>query len=110
MVAAAALAVVFHRLRQPALLAYIVAGLVLGRFSQAFSGSVHVMEQVSHLGLVFLLFIIGSGLCGFATDLPTLIFFRILQRVGASSEHTRRKGRFAARRLQRERSLHAPQI
>lgn len=58
-VAAAALAVVFHRLRQPALLAYIVAGLVLGRFSQAFSGSVHVMEQVSHLGLVFLLFIIG---------------------------------------------------
>ncbi len=32
----------------------------------------------------FLLFIVGSGLCGFATDLPTLIFFRILQSVGAA--------------------------
>ncbi len=58
-IAAAALAVVFTRLRQPALLAYIAAGLVIGRFSSAFSGSLHTMEQVSHLGLVFLLFIIG---------------------------------------------------
>jgi Kef-type K+ transport system membrane component KefB len=58
-VTAAALAVLFTRLRQPALLAYIVAGLVIGRFSDAFSGSLHTMEQVSHLGLVFLLFIIG---------------------------------------------------
>ena len=32
----------------------------------------------------FFLFIVGSGLCGFATDLPTLIFFRILQSVGAA--------------------------
>jgi Kef-type K+ transport system membrane component KefB len=58
-VTAAALAVLFTRLRQPALLAYIVAGLVIGRFSGAFDGSLHTMEQVSHLGLVFLLFIIG---------------------------------------------------
>ena len=58
-VTAAALAVLFTRLRQPALLAYIVAGLVIGRFSGAFSGSLNTMEQVSHLGLVFLLFIIG---------------------------------------------------
>ena len=58
-VTAATLAVLFTRLRQPALLAYIGAGLVMGRFSGAFSGSLHTMEQVSHLGLVFLLFIIG---------------------------------------------------
>jgi EmrB/QacA subfamily drug resistance transporter len=32
----------------------------------------------------FLLFILGSGLCGFATDLPTLIAFRILQSIGAA--------------------------
>lgn len=32
----------------------------------------------------FLLFIVGSGLCGFATDLPMLIFFRILQSIGAA--------------------------
>jgi Kef-type K+ transport system membrane component KefB len=58
-VTAAALAVLFTRLRQPALLAYIGAGLVIGRFPAAFSGSLHTMEQLSHLGLVFLLFIIG---------------------------------------------------
>ena len=32
----------------------------------------------------FLLFIAGSGLCGFATDLPMLIFFRVLQSIGAA--------------------------
>jgi len=58
-VTAAALAVLFTRLRQPALLAYIAAGLVIGRFPGAFSGSLHTMGQLSHLGLVFLLFIIG---------------------------------------------------
>ncbi len=58
-VTAAVLALLFTRLRQPALLAYIVAGLVIGRFSGAYSGSLHTMEQVSHLGLVFLLFIVG---------------------------------------------------
>lgn len=58
-VAAAALAVVFHRLKQPALLAFIVAGLLLGRFGDTFAGSAVEMREVSHLGLVFLLFIIG---------------------------------------------------
>ena len=58
-VTAAVLAVLFTRLRQPALLAYIGAGLVIGQFPGAFSGSLHTMEQLSHLGLVFLLFIIG---------------------------------------------------
>lgn len=58
-VTAATLAVVFTRLKQPALLAYIMAGLLIGRFSEASSGSLHTMEDVSHLGLVFLLFIIG---------------------------------------------------
>ena len=32
----------------------------------------------------FLLFVIGSGLCGFAPDLPTLIAFRIVQGIGAA--------------------------
>ena len=32
----------------------------------------------------FVLFMIGSGLCGFATDLPTLVAFRILQGIGAA--------------------------
>ncbi len=32
----------------------------------------------------FLIFLVGSTLCGFATDLPTLIAFRILQATGAA--------------------------
>src|SRR5215470_14376972 len=32
----------------------------------------------------FLLFVLGSGLCGFAPNLPTLIGFRVLQAVGAA--------------------------
>lgn len=59
-IAAALLALLFFRLKQPALLAYIVAGLVLGLVAKpALGGSVNAMEQISHLGLVLLLFIIG---------------------------------------------------
>jgi Kef-type K+ transport system membrane component KefB len=59
-VAAAVLAVVFNRLKQPALLAYIVAGLTLAAFAAPhFGDNLHTMEQISHLGLVFLLFVIG---------------------------------------------------
>ena len=32
----------------------------------------------------FLLFVIGSGLCGFASSLPTLIVFRVVQAIGAA--------------------------
>ncbi len=62
-IAAAALAVVFHKLRQPALLAYIVAGLLLSAFWRPWvGGSIHALEQVSHFGLVLLLFVIGLEL------------------------------------------------
>ena len=58
-VAAAVLAVAFHRLKQPALLAFIAAGLALGLFAERFAAALPAMSQVAHLGLVFLLFIIG---------------------------------------------------
>jgi Kef-type K+ transport system membrane component KefB len=59
-VSAALLSVFFHRLKQPAILAYIAAGLLFqATLSDAIGQSIHVMEEVSHLGLVFLLFIIG---------------------------------------------------
>jgi Kef-type K+ transport system membrane component KefB len=59
-VSAAVLSVFFHRLKQPAILAYIAAGLLFqATLSDALGESIHVMEEVSHLGLVFLLFIIG---------------------------------------------------
>ena len=59
-VSAAALAVVFHALKIPSLLAYILSGLLLGMFaSPLLSHSIETMTHISHLGLVFLLFIIG---------------------------------------------------
>ncbi len=59
-VTAAVVSSLFFRVKQPALLAYIVAGLALQLgFAKQFGPSLPMMEQVSHLGLVFLLFIIG---------------------------------------------------
>ncbi|MEW6774934.1 MAG: cation:proton antiporter [Bdellovibrionota bacterium] len=59
-IAASAFAIVFRAVRQPPLLAYITTGLLLGIFVSPYIGiSTHSMEQISHLGLVFLLFIIG---------------------------------------------------
>ncbi len=59
-VAACILVVVFNAIKVPALLAYIVAGLLLGAFASPLLGdSIQIMGHISHLGLVFLLFIIG---------------------------------------------------
>jgi len=59
-VAACILAVLFNAIKVPALLAYIVSGLLLGAFASPLLGdSIQIMEHISHLGLVFLLFIIG---------------------------------------------------
>jgi len=77
-VSAAVLAVLFNRLKQPALLAYIAAGLLLGVFAAPILGeSRHGLEEVSHLGLVFLLFIIGL-------ELNLKGIFQLGPRVGAA--------------------------
>lgn len=59
-IAASVLMLVFNALRMPALLAYIVTGLVMAPLVGPMLGeSIDIMNEVSHLGLVFLLFIIG---------------------------------------------------
>lgn len=59
-VAASLMTILFNRLNLPALLAYIISGLLIGIFvSDIFGESVHMLDEVSHIGLVFLLFIIG---------------------------------------------------
>jgi Kef-type K+ transport system membrane component KefB len=59
-VAGCVLMTLFSKLRLPALLAYIVSGILLGTFAgELLRPSMHDMEHISHLGLVFLLFIIG---------------------------------------------------
>ena len=52
--------IIFIQLRLPALLAYIMAGLLIGLFAKDFFGeSLVVLDHMSHIGLVLLLFIIG---------------------------------------------------
>ncbi len=62
-VAASILAVVLHRIKQPSLVAYIVAGLLLGVLIRPLLGdSLQGMEHISSLGLILLLFVIGLEL------------------------------------------------
>jgi Kef-type K+ transport system membrane component KefB len=62
-IAASILAVSLHRIRQPSLVAFIIAGLLLGAVTRPFIGdSIQGMERISHLGLILLLFVIGLEL------------------------------------------------
>jgi len=80
-VSACSVAILFHLLNVPALLAYIVSGLLLTFFaSNLISSSLDIITNISHLGLVFLLFIIGlemdlSGILkmGFRAALAVLL-------------------------------------
>jgi Kef-type K+ transport system membrane component KefB len=80
-VCACSVAILFNYMKVPALLAYIVSGLMLTFFaSNLISSSLEIITHISHLGLVFLLFIIGlemdlSGILrmGFRTALAVLL-------------------------------------
>jgi Kef-type K+ transport system membrane component KefB len=59
-IAASVLTVVCNRLGLPALLAYVFAGLAIGSLAgSVVQQSLHSLHEVAHIGLVFLLFIIG---------------------------------------------------
>ena len=51
--------VVAHLLRQPLILAYLVAGFVLGPTGLAWVKSEQSIHTISELGLIFMLFMIG---------------------------------------------------
>lgn len=80
-VAAALLTILFNRMKLPALLAYITSGLLIGYFASGYFGhTLHMIDEVSHIGLVFLLFIIGMEmdpsavrLLGFRTSLAIVL-------------------------------------
>ena len=55
-----ALAYVAHLIRQPLILAYIAAGVLLGKeMGFGWLGNVHSIETISEIGLILLLFMIG---------------------------------------------------
>src|SRR2546421_2102611 len=58
-IAAWALGVLAHFLRQPVLIAYLVGGFLLGPHGLGAIQSRESIETISELGLIFLLFMIG---------------------------------------------------
>lgn len=59
-VAATVMAFIGHHLRQPVLLAYLVAGVIIGpKIGFGFIKNVEDIEIISHFGLLLLLFLIG---------------------------------------------------
>lgn len=58
-VAATLLSFAARMTRQPLLLAYIAAGILIGPVGLKFIGNPHTIENVSKIGLAFLLFIVG---------------------------------------------------
>lgn len=58
--------------------------LTLAAFAPIFGRLADMVGRKLMYTCGFLIFLVGSTLCGFATDLPTLIAFRILQATGAA--------------------------
>ena len=61
MIVAAAVTILFHRLRQPVILGYILAGVIIGPHTPPFPlvNDARNIETLSNLGIVFLLFSLG---------------------------------------------------
>lgn len=61
MLVAGAITVIFHRLRQPVVLGYILAGIILGPHTPptVLIGDKHTVKVLAELGMIFLLFALG---------------------------------------------------
>lgn len=59
---AAVLAIIFKLLKQPLILAYILAGIIIGPFGKFQLGSRDLLQAMGELGITFLLFMLGLEL------------------------------------------------
>src|SRR5262245_29094030 len=61
MTVSAVVTVIFHLLRQPVVLGYLVAGVIIGPHTPPFSfvTDLHSIRTLAELGIVFLLFALG---------------------------------------------------
>lgn len=85
---AAALGIIATRFKQPAVLGYIVCGLIIGPLTPSFDPSHEFLELFSQLGITFLLFILGLelnlselktlGKVALATGIGQIIFTSII--------------------------------
>jgi len=62
MIIAAVMLVITHKLRQPMVIGYIVAGMIVGPYTPPFGliSSVQTVNILSELGIIMLLFVIGT--------------------------------------------------
>src|SRR3954466_12380771 len=76
MIVAAVVTIVFHRLKQPVVLGYILAGVIIGPHTPPFLliQDEHTIQSLSELGVIFLMFSLGLEFS-----------FRKLKEVGASA-------------------------
>ncbi len=58
-VGAAAIGILFHILRQPSIIGFIVAGLIIGSLGYLIQEDVEVISSLASIGVAFLLFIVG---------------------------------------------------
>jgi CPA2 family monovalent cation:H+ antiporter-2 len=61
MVIASAMALISHRLKQPLIVGYIAAGMIIGPYTPPFSFILHpeVLNLLAEIGIVLLLFVVG---------------------------------------------------
>lgn len=71
--AAVLLVAIFRRLGQPVILAYLLAGVLLGPYGAAVITEQTIMQTIAELGIVFLMFSLGLEF-----SLPRLIAMRML--------------------------------
>jgi Kef-type K+ transport system membrane component KefB len=62
LVVAAAVSMVLHKLRQPLIIAYIIAGIIVGPSLLAITHGSEIFDVMAELGVAFLLFTVGLGL------------------------------------------------
>jgi monovalent cation:H+ antiporter-2, CPA2 family len=62
MIIAAVMLIITHKLRQPMVIGYIVAGMIIGPYTPPFSliSSIQTVNVLSELGIIMLLFVIGT--------------------------------------------------
>lgn len=56
---ALAMGFLFHRLKQPALIGYIVGGLLVGPYTAGYTAGPHRIEALAEIGVVLLMFALG---------------------------------------------------
>jgi CPA2 family monovalent cation:H+ antiporter-2 len=62
MIIAAVMLIITHKLRQPMVIGYILAGMIIGPYTPPFSliSSIQTVNVLSELGIIMLLFVIGT--------------------------------------------------